>query len=64
VRATPFPSMSSCLPRISLLCAWYDVWVGVYWDAKRRKLYVLPIPCIGFVLTFASPIPAPEIHTP
>lgn len=30
--------------------AWYDFWVGVYWDRERRRLYVLPIPCFGFVI--------------
>jgi len=42
------------MPRISLLCAWYDLWVGAYWDARARKLYVLPFPCIGFVLAFGG----------
>lgn len=30
--------------------AWYDMWVGLYWDRRERRLYVLPIPCVGFVI--------------
>lgn len=26
--------------------AWYDLWVGAYWDRKNRVLYVCPLPCI------------------
>lgn len=29
--------------------AWYDFWVGVYIDRKKRKVYILPIPCVGVV---------------
>ena len=32
--------------------AWYDVWVGMFWDRKLRKLYILPIPCVGLVIQF------------
>jgi hypothetical protein len=34
------------------LFAWYDFWVGVFWDRESRKLYVLPLPCIGVVIQF------------
>lgn len=30
--------------------AWYDFWVGLYWDQAKRRLYILPIPMIGLVL--------------
>lgn len=26
--------------------AWYDMWVGAYWDANTRRLYVCPLPCL------------------
>jgi hypothetical protein len=29
--------------------AWYDFWVGVYVDREKRRVYVFPIPCFGFV---------------
>ena len=37
---------------IKPLFAWYDLWVGVFWDGQKRKLYILPLPCIGVVITF------------
>lgn len=40
--------------KLRLLFAWYDLWVGAYWDRKERKLYILPIPCVGVVLEFKS----------
>lgn len=36
--------------RISFFFAWFDLWVGAYWDAKKRVLYICPLPC--FVLKF------------
>lgn len=38
--------------RIRPLFAWYDIWVGCYWDRAARRLYVLPLPCLGFVVQF------------
>ena len=38
--------------RIRFLFAWYDLWVGAYWDRKGRCLYILPLPMLGVVLEF------------
>jgi hypothetical protein len=38
--------------KIRPLFAWYDLWIGAYWDRKARRLYVLPLPCIGFTIDF------------
>jgi hypothetical protein len=38
--------------KIKFLFAWYDFWVGFYWDKKNRSLYILPIPMFGFVIQF------------
>jgi hypothetical protein len=32
--------------------AWYDLWVGFFWDRTARRLYVLPLPCLGVVIDF------------
>ncbi len=37
--------------------AWYDLWIGAYWDRQSRRLYLLPLPCIGVVIQFARPTP-------
>ncbi len=26
--------------------AWYDMWVGAYWDRRDRVLYLCPLPMI------------------
>jgi hypothetical protein len=38
--------------RIRPLFAWYDFWIGVFWDCQKRRLYVLPMPCLGIVFDF------------
>lgn len=38
--------------KIRPIFAWYDAWVGAYWDRNKRRLYVFPLPFIGIVLEF------------
>lgn len=40
------------LPRIRPLFAWYDLWVGAYWDRRHARLYLLPVPTLGIVIDF------------
>jgi hypothetical protein len=39
-------------PKITFVFAWYDFWVGVFWDARKGRLYILPIPMVGIVVDF------------
>ena len=38
--------------KLKLIFAWYDMWIGAYWDRTNRRLYLLPLPCLGVVLEF------------
>jgi hypothetical protein len=39
---------------IKPIFAWYDLWVGAFWDRQKRRLYVFPVPCIGFYVEFSQ----------
>ena len=34
------------MKKIRAKFAWYDLWIGAYWDRKERVLYVCPVPMI------------------
>ena len=36
--------------RIRPVFAWYDLWVGVFIDTAERRIFVLPLPCLGVVI--------------
>lgn len=40
--------------KIRPLFAWYDLWIGAFWDKAKRKLYVLPLPCVGIVFELGN----------
>jgi hypothetical protein len=35
------------LRRFNLIVAWYDCWVGLFYDRRSRALFVFPVPMIG-----------------
>lgn len=37
---------------VRFLFAWYDMWMGVFWDRKNKWLYIFPIPMFGIVIEF------------
>lgn len=39
-------------PRLRLVIEWRDLWVGVFIDRQKHRIYILPIPCFGIVLEF------------
>ena len=39
-------------PRIWVMFAWYDFWVGAYWSRDTKRLYLFPIPFVGLVIDF------------
>lgn len=36
--------------KVRFFFAWYDCWVGCYYDRRARVLYVCPLPCCVFEL--------------
>lgn len=34
---------------ISIKFIWFDIWVGVFIDLKKRHVYVAPFPCIVII---------------
>lgn len=33
--------------RITPIFAWYDLWIGVFIDTRKRAVYVFPVPMLG-----------------
>jgi len=34
--------------RIKPIFAWYDLWVGAFYDRAKCRLNIFPVPCFGF----------------
>lgn len=41
--------------RVRPIFAWYDFWVGFFWDQKKKRLYFFPIPMLGVYFQFGIP---------
>lgn len=52
---TPIPPDASTRWRVRPMFAWFDLWVGVFIDRPKRRVYVFPLPCIGFVISREDP---------
>jgi hypothetical protein len=52
--------------KIKIFFAWYDFWIGFYFDRHGKALYFCPLPCVVIKIyrhyEFTnSPIPEPSV---
>lgn len=40
--------------KVKLFFAWYDFWVGFFWDSKKSRLYICPLPMCVICLDFGK----------
>jgi hypothetical protein len=41
--------------KVQFIFKWFDFWVGLFYDRKKKWLYILPIPMFGIILKFDKP---------
>ena len=38
-----------------LIFAWYDFWIGIFYDKSKRWVYIFPVPMFGIILKIPFP---------
>jgi hypothetical protein len=36
--------------KIQFIFKWYDIWIGFFYDKKKKWIYFLPLPMIGVII--------------
>ena len=39
---------------IKFVFAWYDIWIGLFIDKPKRRIYIFPFPCFGLMVEWKS----------
>lgn len=40
--------------KVKFIFAWYDFWIGFFYDKPKRRLYFFPIPMFGIQFQFGA----------
>ena len=40
--------------KTGIIFEWFDMWVGLYYNKAKRRLYIFPLPMIGFYIERAK----------
>ncbi len=41
--------------QVCFIVAWYDFWIGCFYDRKLHRVYVFPIPMVGICVDYDAP---------
>jgi hypothetical protein len=44
----PLRRLRRLVLKVSFFLAWYDCWIGFFYDQKKKALYFCPLPCVVF----------------
>jgi hypothetical protein len=43
--------------KIETFFRWYDLWIGLFYDRKAKRLYCCPVPTLGFWIEIRKSTP-------
>ena len=51
---TNLRKLLAVIPKVSLFWAWYDFWIGGYWDVGHKTLYICLLPTLVLRIEFSG----------